>query len=343
MENIFRIPNLALIISLLLLALSGIGSVCLGAANIPVNSIFDFIIQICFGDWEKSSLSDIQETIILEWRLPRFVLGALVGASLSVAGSGFQGVFRNPLADPFLLGSAAGAGLGATLIIVSGLDISFLFLGSVQFGAFLGALVAVLAAAIVSSSAGRTTASLLLSGVAVAAFLTACQTYVMQRNFVSIQEIYGWLIGRLLTSGWTEVGIMFPYFLVCFSVIYFFARELDLLRLSEDESKALGGHPLKTKIVVISCASLMTAVAVSVSGLIAFVGLVVPHVIRLAVGSSYRIIIPLSAIVGGAFLSSADTFARVIVAPAELPIGVITAFIGAPFFAIILRLSKGTI
>ena len=343
MENIFRIPNLALIISLLLLALSGIGSVCLGAANIPVNSIFDFIIQICFGDWEKSSLSDIQETIILEWRLPRFVLGALVGASLSVAGSGFQGVFRNPLADPFLLGSAAGAGLGATLIIVSGLDISFLFLGSVQFGAFLGALVAVLAAAIVSSSAGRTTASLLLSGVAVAAFLTACQTYVMQRNFVSIQEIYGWLIGRLLTSGWTEVGIMFPYFLVCFSVIYFFARELDLLRLSEDESKALGGHPLQTKIVVISCASLMTAVAVSVSGLIAFVGLVVPHVIRLAVGSSYRIIIPLSAIVGVAFLSSADTFARVIVAPAELPIGVITAFIGAPFFAIILRLSKGTI
>ena len=343
MENIFRIPNLALIISLLLLALSGIGSVCLGAANIPVNSIFDFIIQICFGDWEKSSLSDIQETIILEWRLPRFVLGALVGASLSVAGSGFQGVFRNPLADPFLLGSAAGAGLGATLIIVSGLDISFLFLGSVQFGAFLGALVAVLAAAIVSSSAGRTTASLLLSGVAVAAFLTACQTYVMQRNFVSIQEIYGWLIGRLLTSGWTEVGIMFPYFLICFSVIYFFARELDLLRLSEDESKALGGHPLQTKIVVISCASLMTAVAVSVSGLIAFVGLVVPHVIRLAVGSSYRIIIPLSAIVGGAFLSSADTFARVIVAPAELPIGVITAFIGAPFFAIILRLSKGTI
>tara|TARA_B100000287_G_scaffold115472_1_gene107496 strand:+ start:92 stop:1123 length:1032 start_codon:yes stop_codon:yes gene_type:complete len=343
MENIFRIPNLALIISLLLLALSGIGSVCLGAANIPVNSIFDFIIQICFGDWGKSSLSDIQETIILEWRLPRFVLGALVGASLSVAGSGFQGVFRNPLADPFLLGSAAGAGLGATLIIVSGLDISFLFLGSVQFGAFLGALVAVLAAAIVSSSAGRTTASLLLSGVAVAAFLTACQTYVMQRNFVSIQEIYGWLIGRLLTSGWTEVGIMFPYFLVCFSVIYFFARELDLLRLSEDESKALGGHPLQTKIVVISCASLMTAVAVSVSGLIAFVGLVVPHVIRLAVGSSYRIIIPLSAIVGGAFLSSADTFARVIVAPAELPIGVITAFIGAPFFAIILRLSKGTI
>lgn len=343
MENIFRIPNLALIISLLLLALSGIGSVCLGAANIPANSIFDFIIQICFGDWEKSSLSDIQETIILEWRLPRFVLGALVGASLSVAGSGFQGVFRNPLADPFLLGSAAGAGLGATLIIVSGLDISFLFLGSVQFGAFLGALVAVLAAVIVSSSAGRTTASLLLSGVAVAAFLTACQTYVMQRNFVSIQEIYGWLIGRLLTSGWTEVGIMFPYFLVCFSVIYFFARELDLLRLSEDESKALGGHPLQTKIFVISCASLMTAVAVSVSGLIAFVGLVVPHVIRLAVGSSYRIIIPLSAIVGGAFLSSADTFARVIVAPAELPIGVITAFIGAPFFAIILRLSKGTI
>ena len=343
MDNIFKIPKLALFFSLLLLVFSGVFSICLGAANIPVFTTFEFIFQMILGDWESSNLTDIQKTIILEWRLPRFFLGALVGASLSVAGSGFQGVFRNPLADPFLLGSAAGAGLGATLVIVSDLEVSFFVFGSVQLGAFLGALVAVLAAAIVSSSAGRTTASLLLSGVAVAAFLTACQTYVMQRNFVSIQEIYGWLIGRLLTSGWTEVGIMVPYFLVCFAVIYFYARELDLLRLSEDESKALGGHPLQTKIFVISCASLMTAVAVSVSGLIAFVGLVVPHVIRLAVGSSYRIIIPLSAIVGGAFLSSADTFARVIVAPAELPIGVITAFIGAPFFAIILRLSKGII
>ena len=137
-------------------------------------------------------------------------MGALVGASLSVAGAGFQGVFRNPLADPFLLGSAAGAGLGATLIIVTGMEASFFFLGSVQFGAFSGALFAVITAAIISSSAGRSTASLLLSGVAVAAFLTACQTYLMQKNFVSIQEIYGWLIGRLLTSGWNEIVIL-PY------------------------------------------------------------------------------------------------------------------------------------
>ena len=343
MKNIFRIPKLALIISLLALGCAAVGSVCFGAAKIPIMAIFEFILASLFGNGDGSSLSDVQKTIIMEWRLPRFILGALVGASLSVAGSGFQGVFRNPLADPFLLGSAAGAGLGATLIIVTDLDASFFFLGSIQFGAFLGALAAVLAAAIVSSSAGKTTASLLLSGVAVAAFLTACQTYLMQRNFISIQEIYGWLIGRLLTSGWSDVLIMLPYFLICFSIIYFYGKELDLLRLSEDESKALGGNPVQAKVVVISCASLMTAVAVSVSGLIAFVGLVIPHIIRLAVGSSYRIIIPLSAIVGGAFLASADTFARVIVAPAELPIGVITAFIGAPFFALILKLSKGSI
>ena len=343
MKTLFRIPRLALIFSLLFLSSSALLAICLGAANIPILVILDFIIQIFSDDLEGSKLSEIEKTIILEWRLPRFALGALVGASLSVAGAGFQGVFRNPLADPFLLGSAAGAGLGATLIIVTGMEASFFFLGSVQFGAFSGALFAVLTAAIISSSAGRSTASLLLSGVAVAAFLTACQTYLMQKNFISIQEIYGWLIGRLLTSGWNEVLIILPYFLICFSIIYLYGRELDLLRLSEDEAKTLGGSPSQTKIVVISCASLMTAVAVSVSGLIAFVGLVIPHIIRLSVGSSYRIIIPLSAIVGGTFLSMADTFARVVVSPAELPIGVITAFLGAPFFVVILRLSRGSI
>ena len=343
MDRVFIVPRRALAVCISLVAFSGFASVSFGATNIEPMEILKFLFNLLLRQDHQSQLSEINKIIILEWRLPRFFLGLLVGASLAVAGAGFQGIFRNPLADPFLLGSAAGAGLGATLIIVSSIDFSFFFIGSVQMGAFLGALGAVLCAAAISTSAGQTPASLLLAGVATAAFLTACQTYVMQRNFLSIQEIYGWLIGRLLTSGWVEVLTLTPYFVISFVIIYAFSKELDLLRLSEDEAKSLGGNPKRTYVVVIICASLMTAAAVSLSGLIAFVGLVIPHIIRLTVSSSYRVIIPLAALSGGAFLSIADTFSRIIVAPAELPIGVITAFIGAPFFAFLLRLSKGII
>ena len=343
MDKVFTIPKNALLICLFLVILSGITSVCMGAAQIPPIESLKYLLELVFGQDQNSGASNIDRIIVLEWRLPRFVLGMLVGASLAVAGAGFQGVFRNPLADPFLLGSAAGAGLGATLVIVTNVNLSFGFIDSVQMGAFLGALGAVLCAATISTSAGRTPASLILAGVATAAFLTACQTYIMQRNFLSIQEIFGWLIGRLLTSGWTEVLTLTPYFLVCFMLIYAFSKELDLLRLSEDEAKSLGGNPTLTYAVVITCSTLITAVAVSMSGLIAFVGLVIPHIVRLTVSSSYRVIIPLSALGGGAFLSLADTFSRTIIAPGELPIGVITAFLGAPFFAFLLRLSRGTI
>lgn len=343
MDRVFTLPKTALLICICLVFLSGTISICLGAIEIPPLEILNYLVGLALGQDQELIISEINKVIILEWRLPRFFLGLLVGASLAVAGAGFQGVFRNPLADPFLLGSAAGAGLGATLVIVSNINISFIFIESVQVGAFLGALGAVLCAAAISTSAGKTPASLLLAGIATAAFLTACQTYLMQRNFLSIQEIYGWLIGRLLTSGWTEVLTLAPYFFICFILIYGFGKELDLLRLSQDEARSLGGNPTRTHIVVISCSTLMTAVAVSLSGLIAFVGLVIPHIIRLTVSSSYRVIIPLSALAGGAFLSLADTFSRTIIAPAELPIGVITAFLGAPFFAFLLRLSRGTI
>ncbi len=343
MDKVFTVPKRTLLLYTFLVILSGILSICLGAAKIPPIESLKYLSDLMLGRGQDPNISEINRIIVLEWRLPRFCLGFLVGASLAVAGAGFQGIFRNPLADPFLLGSAAGAGLGATLVIVTGINLSLGFIDTVQLGAFLGALGAVLCAATISSSAGKTPASLLLAGVATAAFLTACQTYIMQRNFLSIQEIFGWLIGRLLTSGWTEVLTLAPYFVACFILIYALSKELDLLRLSDEEARSLGGNPNRTYIVVIICATLMTAVAVSLSGLIAFVGLVIPHIIRLTVSSSYRVIIPLSALAGGSFLTLADTFSRMAIAPAELPIGVITAFLGAPFFAFLLRLSKGTI
>ena len=289
----------------------------------------------------NSNLSELEATILWQWRLPRVFLGFFVGASLAVAGAGFQGIFRNPLADPFLLGSAAGAGLGATFVIILNMNSWATNFDFIPVGAFLGALGATIIATFIGRIAGNAPASLLLAGVATASFLTACQTYLMQRNLMTLQEIYGWLIGRISTSGWSEVSLIGPCSLLCFFILFLHRKELDLLRLSEDEAISLGGNPKRTRRVIIVTCAFLTAIAVSVSGLIAFVGIIVPHLIRLSMGHSYRLIIPFSFFLGGTFLVFTDIMARVAIAPAELPIGVITAFLGAPFFALILILTRG--
>ena len=288
----------------------------------------------------NSNLSELEATILWQWRLPRVFLGFFVGASLAVAGAGFQGIFRNPLADPFLLGSAAGAGLGATFVIILNINSWATNFDFIPVGAFLGALGATIIATFIGRIAGNAPASLLLAGVATASFLTACQTYLMQRNLMTLQEIYGWLIGRISTSGWSEVSLIGPCSLLCFFILFLHRKELDLLRLSEDEAISLGGNPKRTRRVIIVTCAFLTAIAVSVSGLIAFVGIIVPHLVRLSMGHSYRLIIPFSFFLGGTFLVFTDILARVAVAPAELPIGVITAFLGAPFFALILILAR---
>ena len=289
----------------------------------------------------NSNLSELEATILWQWRLPRVFLGFFVGASLAVAGAGFQGIFRNPLADPFLLGSAAGAGLGATFVIILNMNSWATNFDFIPVGAFLGALGATIIATFIGRIAGNAPASLLLAGVATASFLTACQTYLMQRNLMTLQEIYGWLIGRISTSGWSEVSLIAPCSLLCFFILFLHRKELDLLRLSEDEAISLGGNPKRTRRVIIVTCAFLTAIAVSVSGLIAFVGIIVPHLIRLSMGHSYRLIIPFSFFLGGTFLVFTDIMARVAIAPAELPIGVITAFLGAPFFALVLILARG--
>jgi len=195
--------------------------------------------------------TELNEAIIIYWRLPRLVLAMLVGASLAVAGAGYQGVFKNPLADPFLLGSAAGAGLGASFFIIFKYDVSFYIFETTQIAAFFGALFSVIIASLISRSVGGSISSLLLAGIATASFLTACQSFLMQKNINSMQEIYGWLIGRLVTSGWNEVLIILPYFLIGFISILCYSRQLDLLRFSNEEAKLLGGKPVETKIVVL--------------------------------------------------------------------------------------------
>lgn len=287
-----------------------------------------------------SPLTPAEEAIVWELRLPRVALGALVGAMLAIAGATYQGVFRNPLADPYLLGVAAGAGFGATLAIAYGR------IGTGDYvlplAAFAGAVFAVAAAYYVGRSLGgeRTAATLILAGVTVAAFLTAAQTFAQQQHAETLNEVYAWLLGGLGTAGWREVTLVLPYIVVSSLVLLVHRRALDVMAVGDDEARSLGLDVARVRLLLVACATLGTAAAVAVSGLIGFVGIVVPHLVRLTVGSSYRVILPLSVAVGAAFLVFADVLARTVLAPAELPIGVVTAFVGAPFFALVLRTSR---
>jgi iron complex transport system permease protein len=288
-----------------------------------------------------SGLSEPEVAILWQLRLPRVVLGGLVGAMLALAGVAYQGVFRNPLADPYLLGAAAGAGLGATLAIAYGPDTAAWPVDLLPVAAFAGAVGGVVAAYALGRSGGaRTTTTLILSGVAVAAFLTAIQTYVQQREDETLREVYGWILGRLTTAGWHEVALMVPYALASTVAILLHGRLIDVLAVGDDEASSLGVRAARVRLVVVAAATLATAAAVAVSGLIGFVGIIVPHTVRLIAGSGHRLLAPLSLIAGAAFLILADLAARTVMAPAELPIGVVTAFVGAPFFALVLRAAR---
>jgi iron complex transport system permease protein len=290
----------------------------------------------------ESPLGASDEAIVWELRVPRVALGALVGAMLALAGATYQGVFRNPLADPYLLGVAAGAGLGATVAISYGPIGAGGYL--LPLAAFAGAVFAVVAAYAIGRSLGgeRTTATLILAGVTVAAFLTAAQTFVQQQNADTLNEVYAWLLGGLGTSGWREVALIAPYVALSATVLLLHRRTLDVLAVGDDEARSLGLDVTRTRFVLVGFATLGTAAAVAVSGLIGFVGIIVPHLVRLIVAPTFRVILPLSFAIGAAFLVLADVVARTALAPAELPIGVVTAFVGAPFFALVLRTTRHT-
>jgi iron complex transport system permease protein len=219
------------------------------------------------------------------------------------------------------------------------------FVDVLPIAAFVGAIVGVALAYLLGYTvrSGRTSVTLILAGVAIASFLTAVQTFIQQREMESLREVYGWILGSLNTAGWSDVRLVAPYVLVCSGVIFAYRRLLDVLSVGEVEAATLGVEPRKLRLVVIGFATLGTAAVVAVSGLIGFVGIIIPHTVRLLTSMSYRVIVPLSFLLGGAFLVFADIIARTAQAPAEIPIGVVTALIGAPFFAVVLRRSKGIV
>ena len=338
--TINRLPLRWLLIGVLVVAGAALLGVMVGPVSIAPHRVVLEIIDHIPGVDVDSGLSRAQAAIVWDIRLPRVLLGLLVGAMLSIAGGAYQGAFRNPLADPWLLGVAAGAGLGATIAIVGGASTTAL--GPMQAAAFLGAIGAVALTFALGASAGgsRSTASLVLSGVAVASFLTAIQTYIQQRNADEIREVYSWILGRLSGASWSDVGVLAPYVIVTSAMLLACRRALDVLAVGDDEAGSLGINVNRARIIVVLAATLGTAAAVSVSGLITFVGIIVPHTVRLLVGRSYRVVLPLSLLFGAAFLTLADVIARTLLEPAEVPIGVVTAFFGAPFFFVVLRTNR---
>ncbi|MEX0984112.1 MAG: iron ABC transporter permease [Actinomycetota bacterium] len=321
-----------------LVVLAGLAAVLVGPADLSPAAV----MRELFG-WVPgvgpSGLSEQEGVILWRLRAPRVVMAGIVGACLSVSGAAYQGAFRNALADPYLLGAAAGAGLGATLVLVSG-GTGVLVGGTplLPVASFVGAIAGVgLAYAVGGSMGGRSRTGLILAGVAVASFLTAIQTFVQQRNSDTLREVYTWILGRLTTAGWSDVVLILPYAAVSMVALVLHGRLLDVLGLGDDEAASLGIRPARVRLAVVGAASLATAAAVAVAGLIGFVGIIVPHAVRLVVGASNRWVVPLSALGGAAFLVLADLAARTVVAPGELPIGVVTALLGAPAFALLLR------
>jgi len=304
----------------------------------PVHIAPGTVLQALFG----GAVEPGQANILWSLRFPRVVLGAIVGGTLAIAGAAYQGVFRNPLADPYLLGAAAGANLGATVAIVLAPGASVIGINLVPMAAFVGAGTAVAGAYVLGRTVSglRSATGLILAGIAIAAFFNSIETYVQQTHSESIRQAYSWILGRLVTAGWDGVLLVLPYVVLSAVVIFLHRRLLDALMVGEDEVTSLGISVRRVRLVIVVAATLGTAAAVAVGGTIAFVGIIVPHTVRLLVGSSYRVVIPLSLLFGAAFLVLADTAARTVVAPAELPIGVITAFLGAPFFIAVLRSTR---
>jgi len=333
-----------------LLLCSIIVSLSMGGANVPVAKVWSILLHHVPGISHLFDLrspmegaGDPDATIIMQVRLPRVVLAVLVGAALALAGAGFQGVLRNPLADPYTLGVATGSSVGAAFIILFGLQmwIGIWTVPAVSFATGLFTLFLVLRLAYYKGRMELET--LILAGVVIQAFFGSMVSFMVSLSKSAVNEIVFWMMGSLSMRGWNYTLIVLPYVVIGAIVLISLSRELNLFALGERQAMHLGVNVQRTKLIVLIISTLMTAAAVSVSGVIGFVGLVVPHLVRMITGPDNRIVVPVSAFVGGIYVLWSDTIARMALNPKEIPLGVVTAFIGAPFFAYLLwkRKAKG--
>jgi iron complex transport system permease protein len=308
-----------------------------GSVQIPPLSVMEIVSS-------KLQLTSIDPSIPRSWitivwdiRAPRVIAALIVGYSLAVSGAVYQGLFRNPLADPYLIGVASGAGLGATIVLVT--DIPFVWLGVpvLPIAAFIGGTVSVLCGYLISRSDNRVSlGTLILAGVAVGSFSGAMTYFLMINADPDVKPLLAWFMGGLSGIDWVDVSMIIPYILICSAVVLCYGKTLNILQFGEQDASTLGVDVERTKIILIIAATILTSFVVSISGLIGFIGLVAPHVVRLLWGPDNRFLIPMSGIIGAFFLLIADLFARTISSPAEIPVGLVTAFCGAPFFLYIL-------
>jgi iron complex transport system permease protein len=322
------------------LALAAIAmfSLAVGSTAIPLQDTLGIITGVITNRSLAGSYDASLYTILFTIRLPRIFMAGLVGCALAVAGAAYQGMFRNPLADPYLTGISQGAALGAVagFLLPATLPVALIpVLG------FLGAVISVIVVFFIART-GKTVpvTTLILGGVAVGAFLASFTSYLLIVSGDKLHGIIFWLLGTFSLADWPRVAIITPYILAGMAVLMLMARPLNVMQLDEEQARQLGINVERTKLLILAAATLATAAAVCFCGAIGFVGIIIPHAVRLVLGPDYRLLLPFSALVGAGFLILADTAARTLLAPTEIPVGVITALIGAPFFLYLLQQKK---
>ena len=329
-------PFITFFIAVALLLSIAVFSLVSGAVSISSFGILQWLIGL-----EATSLNATERTILWQLRLPRVITACLVGGSLGIAGVGFQSLFRNPLADPYVIGASSGAGLGVALAVVLSFQASLMGLSGVALSAMVGSWLAVsIVFAIGSVGRGSSVLTLLLAGVAVSSMINAIASLVMYMNDDSVVVILAWLMGSLAGNDWSVVAATTLSSFLGFFILWSMSRPMDVFLLGDVASESLGMDLFRFRLLIVVGSSIATAAAVACAGIIGFVGLIAPHIARRLVGPRHARLLPMSACAGAAIMMVADLVARTIVAPAELPVGILTALLGSPFFLFLLK-SRG--
>lgn len=327
---------------ILLLVMVMLLGISLGAVGINLSGTMQALGR---GPAGGSAGDPMVHTIVWKLRLPRVLLAALTGSCLGAAGAAFQGLFRNSLADPYVIGASSGAALGASLAIISGVSFGFAGLSAVPAAAFGGSILAVALVYSVSGAAvtGKPAINLLLAGTALSSMISAFVSFLVVTNDDKLHSVYFWLLGGFSGRSWSDLTGVLPFMVLGTGVLLFSVRALDVLAFGEESARSMGLHVGRTRLFITGAASLCVAAAVAAGGTIGFVGLVSPHLARLVFGSEHRVVMPGSLLMGALVLVAADLVARTAAAPLEIPVGIFTAFLGGPFFLYLLKKRGGAL
>jgi iron complex transport system permease protein len=328
---------LSYIVASAIVAIAMIVGVSMGSSSIPLSTVIYIFAENVFGIQTAEVLDESVVNIVMAIRLPRVILAFCVGASLALAGAAFQGLLKNPLADPYTLGVSSGASLGAVVVIFFNIQLPIIGAFTLPLVSICTAFLTLVLVLLFARMADRkmSVETLILSGIIFSAFLGALLSLIIALTGEELRQIISWLMGSVSMRGWAYIQLIVPFMIISFFLLLVCTRELNALSFGEESASHLGVNVNRTKWIVLISASMLTGAAVAVSGTIGFVGLVIPHLTRMMFGPNHARLLPLSMLYGGAFLIIADLISRTIISPSELPIGVITAFIGAPIFSYI--------